>query len=114
MTAVSARGRKLTTAEELLDEARSFANSSADPGATYEGFLRGLEMGLSYGSLDPILTKAIGNRLADMRPEETPAQDFTAMPDRKIVDPTRRAVRRVRKHVVVKDSEFPTEWTLEP
>ena len=112
MTSSSATQRAAASADDLFDLARTIADSSADPGATYEGFLRGLEMGLTYNTLDPVVSKAIGNRLADMRP--APPQVDTQIDERVIVDPTRKIVRTVPRPGEATDADFPTEWTLEP
>ena len=108
----SATERKVASADDLFDMARTFADGSADPGATYEGFLRGLEMGLTYNTLDPVASKNIGNRLADLRPATGATEASTE--DRVIVDPTRKVVRTVPRPGVAADTDFPTEWTLDP
>jgi hypothetical protein len=114
MSAVSVGGRTMKTVDELFDAARSFANGSNDPSATYEAFLRGLEMGLAYGSLDPIMRKTIGNRLADLRPHGNLKPELTHGSANTLEYSPRPTTRVVPKRLVVKDSDFPTEWTLEP
>lgn len=111
MASSSATDRAVASADDLFDLARSIADSSADPGATYEGFLRGLEMGLTYNTLDPVVSKSIGNRLADRRPAERGVD--TQLDERVIVDPTRQVVRTVPRPGEATDADFPTEWTLE-
>lgn len=114
MSAAGVERRKITSADELFDEARRLASNSADPEATYEGFLRGLEAGLAYGALSPVLTKAIGNRLADLRPEDDEDDIFAPAADRRIVDPRRPMIPNAPKRLIGTDADFPTEWTLEP
>lgn len=114
MSAAGAERRKMTSADELFDEARRLAADSADPEATYEGFLRGLEMGLSAGTLSPVLSKAIGNRLADLRTDDRESTTSSPARERHIADPRRPMIRKAPERLLLSDIDFPTEWTLEP
>lgn len=112
MASTSATERRIASADDLFDMARELADGSADPSATYEGFLRGLEMGLTYNALDPVVSKAIGNRLAGMRPAEEQVGDYET--DRVLVDPTRKVVRTAPRPGIAGGADYPTEWTLDP
>lgn len=114
MSAASVDRDKITSADELFDMARTIANSSGDPVATYEGFLRGLEMGLTYASLSPVMSKAIGNKLADLRPREPVHTGADPIEQRPIVDPRKPAIRKAPPRLPVAETDFPTEWTLDP
>lgn len=114
MVVRGAAEHKVASVEDLFDVARAIADDSADPGATYESFLRGLEMGLAYNTLDPVLSKAIGNKLADMRPATRPAPVNEPVVERVPVDPKRRRRRHAARPLPSSRTDFPTEWTLEP
>ncbi len=102
MVVTSVEQRQMTQTEEFLDLARSIADRSADPDATYESFLLGLEMGLVCGPLEPALSQAIGNsRVPRKRDRQV------------IADPRKPMIRRAAPATVVSSAEFPTEWTLE-
>jgi hypothetical protein len=111
MASTSATEREVPSADDLFDLAERIANGSADPDATYEGFLRGLEMGLTCNTLDPVVSKAIGYRLADRLPEQ---HDVVRDDARVIVDPTRKSVRTAPRPLIADGADYPTEWTLDP
>lgn len=110
MASTSATERAVPSADDLFDLAQQLANGSADPDATYEGFLRGLEMGLSCNTLDPAASKAIGYRLASRLPEH---HDVVQDQARVILDPTRKSVRTAPGPIAAAGADFPTEWTLD-
>ena len=114
MEATGATERRIVSADDLFDVARSIADGSDDPNATYEGFLRGVELGLTCNTLDPVLSKAIGNLLADLLPASRPEPETYVPVERVITDPTRKRRRTVALPLTANGTDFPTEWTLDP
>ena len=105
MTATSVAGRRITQSDEFLDLARCIADQSADPEATYESFLLGLEMGMACGPLEPKVvsqTREIGSERRDHVQE-----------DRIISDPRKPMIRKAPPITFVSSTDFPTEWTLD-
>lgn len=113
MGATGATERRIVSADDLFDVARSIADGSADPNATYEGFLRGLELGLTCNTLDPVLSKAIGNRLADLLPAASRESESYKPVERVITDPLRKRRRTLAGPLTASGTDFPTEWTLD-
>jgi hypothetical protein len=105
MVATSVEGRQVTQTKEFLDLARCIADQSADPNATYESFLLGLEMGMVCGPLQPgeRQTTEIGSERVDRVRRE----------DRIISDPRKPMIRKAPPVRFVSGADFPTEWTLD-
>lgn len=108
MVATSVEGRQLTYTDEILDLARSLADRSADPDATYESFLLGLELGMARSPLDEAL---------DLEATRTTrivieGPDYS-QEDRIISDPFKPMIRKAPAPRFVSSADFPTEWTLD-
>jgi hypothetical protein len=101
MTKASATERRRETAEEFLDIARSIVSDSADPGATYAGFLRRLKLGPRLDSRKRLMGQHAGNGPADSCPGYGDAGWVrgTGQEDLHLADAS--------------PNEFPTEWTLD-
>lgn len=104
MVATSVEGRQVTQTKEFLDLARCIADQSADPDATYESFLLGLEMGMVYGPLQPEVSETI--EIASERVDRV-------QEDRIISDPRKPMIRKAPPTRFVSGAVFPTEWTLD-
>lgn len=105
MGVTSVEGRQITQTEEFLDLARCIADQSADPDATYESFLLGLEMGLACGPLEPEVSQTI---------EMSSERVDRVQEDRIILDPRKPMIRKAPPIRFLSGADFPTEWTLDP